>query len=105
MIGIAHAMGPTGGGAQGGGSQYMGIVMLVAMVAIFYFLLIRPQKKKQQQHKNFLESLKKGDEVVTAGGLCGRITGLTDNYVTIEIAEKVRVKVLRNTVVDTVKGE
>jgi preprotein translocase subunit YajC len=63
---------------------------------IFYFLLIRPQQKKQKETRNMLSSLKRGDRVRTAGGLHGTITGITDTVVTLEIAEKVRVKVDRN---------
>jgi preprotein translocase subunit YajC len=65
------------------------------MFAIFYFLLIRPQQKKQKQHRQLLSTLKKGDRVITSGGLYGRITGTTDTVVTLEISEKVRVKVGR----------
>jgi preprotein translocase subunit YajC len=81
-----------------GGSQYMSIVMLVAIVGIFYFLMIRPQQKRAKEHKNFLANLKKGDKVITSGGLYGTITGITDDAITIEIAEKVRVKVEKGTV-------
>ena len=63
--------------------------------AIFYFLLIRPQQRKAKQHKQVLASLKKGDRIVSSGGLHGVITGLTDDIVTLEIAPKVRVKVSR----------
>jgi len=90
-------MGANPAGGQGG-SQYMSIVMLVAIVGIFYFLMIRPQQKRAKEHKNFLESLKKGDKVITSGGLYGTITGITDDAITIEIAEKVRVKVEKGTV-------
>lgn len=71
---------------------------LIAMFAIFYFLLIRPQQKKAKAHKQLLASLKKGDKVVSSGGLHGVITGLTDDTVTMEIAPKVRVKVSRGSV-------
>jgi len=90
-------MGANPAGGQGG-SQYMSIVMLVAIVGIFYFLMIRPQQKRAKDHKNFLESLKKGDKIITSGGLYGTITGITDDAITIEIAEKVRVKVEKGTV-------
>ncbi len=98
MINTAYALGanPAAGG-QGGG-QYMSILMLVAIVAIFYFLMIRPQQKRAKEHKNFLENLKKGDKIITSGGLYGTITGINDDSITIEIAEKVRVKVDKATV-------
>jgi len=62
------------------------------MFAIFYFLLIRPQQKKAKEHKALLESLKKGDRVVTAGGMHGKVTALDDKIVTLEIANGVNVK-------------
>lgn len=95
--GLAYAMGGLGGtgggGAQGGG--FAALVPLLLMFAIFYFLLIRPQQKKQKKQREVLAALKRGDMVVTSGGLHGKITGLTERVVTLEIAEKVRVKVGR----------
>lgn len=94
--GLAYAMGvggTGGGGGQGGG--FAALVPLLLMFAIFYFLLIRPQQKKQKKHREVLAALKRGDMVVTSGGLHGKITGLTERVITLEIAEKVRVKVGR----------
>ncbi len=105
MIEIAFAMGSKAEEAQGASQQWVGLLPLLLLGLIFYFLLIRPQQKRQKQHRIFLESLKKGDEVVTAGGLCGKISGITDNYVTLEISDKVRVKVLKSTIIDRMKGE
>jgi preprotein translocase subunit YajC len=88
---------PAGGANPlgcGGGPQAM-IPMLMIFV-VFYFMLIRPQQKKQREVQDWLKQLKKGDEVVTTGGLIGKISGLTDNTVTLELQEKVRVKVLRS---------
>jgi preprotein translocase subunit YajC len=79
----------------GGGSASAMVPMLMIFV-VFYFMLIRPQQKKQREQQDWLKSLKKGDEVVTTGGLIGKISGLTDNTVTLELQEKVRVKVLRS---------
>jgi preprotein translocase subunit YajC len=73
-------------------------LFMIMMIAVFYFILIRPQQKKQKETDNWLKSLKKGDEVVTSGGVIGRISGLTDNTVTLEVQEKVRIKVLRSSV-------
>lgn len=95
---IAHAMGNLGSAGQGGSSQWMSFLPLILLFVVFYFLLIRPQQKRAKQQKQFLENLKKGDDVVTSGGLYGKITGLTDSTVTIEIAEKVRVKVAKSAV-------
>jgi preprotein translocase subunit YajC len=60
--------------------------------------MIRPQQKRAKEHKNFLDNLKKGDKIITSGGLYGTITGITDDAITVEIAEKVRVKIDKNTV-------
>ena len=90
---------PSAGGPFGalcGGGQGSFPLMMIMMIAVFYFILIRPQQKKQKETDNWLKSLKKGDEVVTSGGVIGRISGLTDNTVTLEVQEKVRIKVLRS---------
>jgi preprotein translocase subunit YajC len=98
---LAYAMGgvPGGGGAGGMGS----FLPLILMFVVFYFLLIWPQQKKAKTHRQVLSNLRKGDEVVTSGGLYGTITGLTDTVVTLEIAEKVRIKVARNSIAGVVK--
>jgi preprotein translocase subunit YajC len=95
---LAYAMGGggTGGGGQGGGLG--AFLPLILMFAIFYFLLIRPQQKKAKQHKELLSSIKKGDRVISSGGLHGVVTGLTDDVVTMEIAPKIRVKVSRGSI-------
>lgn len=104
MIETVYAMAPQGGqGGQGGG---MGILfMIVPLFLIFYFLLFRPQKKRADEQKALLSSLKKGDMVITQGGLHGRITGLTDSTVTLEIAEKVRVKVSRPHIAGRIRSD
>ena len=85
--GMGQAQGappPMGGcGAMGG---YQGIIMMLAMFAIFYFLLIRPQQKKAKEHQRMLESMKKGDEVVTNGGLIGKITAVGGKTLTLEVS-------------------
>lgn len=70
--------------------------MMLLMFGVFYFLLIRPQQKRQKEHQNMLRALDKGDVVVTRGGLVGKISGVTDSILTIELQEKVRVRVLRS---------
>lgn len=96
---LAYAMG-TGGkggtGTEGGG--FTAFIPLILMFAIFYFLLIRPQQKKAKAHKQLLSSIKKGDHVVSSGGLHGVVTGIADDVVTMEIAPKVRVKVSRGSI-------
>ena len=96
LVSAAYAMGSLGQGGSGqGGGGFTAFIPLILMGVIFYFLLIRPQQKKQKDLRNMLASIKKGDTVITQGGLHGRITGLTDQVATLEIAEKVRVKVSR----------
>ena len=93
---IAYAMGQSGAAAQGtGGFLATPLVPIILMLAIMWFFLIRPQQKKQKEHRNMLSNLKKGDRIITSGGLHGRITGVSESTLTIEIADKVRVKVNR----------
>ncbi len=92
MISIAYA---AGTGTAPAGSPLGGLIPMILIFAVFYFLLIRPQQKKAKEHQAFLQSLKKGEAVVTSGGLHGVIKGLTDKVVTLEIAENVRVKLSR----------
>jgi len=100
----AYAMAGNGG-PQAGGSGLEGIFMLLAMFAIFYFLLIRPQQKRAKQHKEMIEALKAGDQVVTAGGIHGRVVAVQDKVVTLEIATGVRVKVNRISIAGTASGQ
>jgi preprotein translocase subunit YajC len=75
--------------------QMSPIFMMLAMFGIFYFVLIRPQVKKQREHQGMLNKLGKGDEIITRGGIIGKITGVTGEVLTIEIQEKVRVRIPR----------
>lgn len=103
---LAYALGSGGsGGAGGQGGGFGAFVPLILMFAIFYFLLIRPQQKKAKAHKAMLSSVKKGDRVVSAGGLHGVITGITDDVVTMEIAPKIRVKVSRGSIAGVLKRD
>jgi preprotein translocase subunit YajC len=101
---VAYAMAGGGGGAAGG-SGLTALIPLVLMFVIFYFLLIRPQQKRSKEHRDVLQNLKKGDFIVTNGGLYGRVVGLTDQVVTLEVAENVRVKVARSYVAGQAKEE
>jgi preprotein translocase subunit YajC len=88
--------GAGGEGAPGGG--LISLMPLVLMFVIFYFLLIRPQQKKTKEHREMVNTLKKGDRVITSGGIYGRITSLDDTTLTLEIADKVRIKIVRSNV-------
>jgi len=75
-----------------------GILMMVGMFVVFYFLLIRPQQKRQKEHKNMVTGLAKGDEIVTMGGVLGKIIAVDDNFITVEVAKGTEIKVQRMSV-------
>ena len=81
---------------QGGG--VMGLLPLIIIFVVFYFFLIRPQMKQAKEHKQMVESLNKGDEVVTNGGMLGKINKVGDNFIILEVAKDVEVKVQKNAV-------
>ncbi|WP_374277528.1 preprotein translocase subunit YajC [Azonexus sp.] len=91
MISLAHAQ--TAGAAADPTGGFMQLLPMILMFVVLWFLMIRPQMKKAKQHKALLEALAKGDEVVTQGGIVGRITKVGEVYVTIEIAEGTEVVV------------
>jgi preprotein translocase subunit YajC len=86
----AAAADPTGG--------FMQLLPIVLMFVVLYFLMIRPQMKRAKEHKALLEALNKGDEVVTGGGIAGRITKVGDNFITVEIANTVEIQVQKQSV-------
>lgn len=92
MSTLAYA---AGAAPAGGPSTLASFVPMILIFVVFYFLLIRPQQKKAREQQEFLGALKKGDEVVSSGGIYGKITGLTDTVVTLEIADGIRIKVSR----------
>jgi preprotein translocase subunit YajC len=98
LIDIAYALGQGGAAGGQGTGGFSGFVPIILMFVIFYFLLIRPQQKKTKEHKAMVDRLRKGDRIVTSGGLHGRITGVSDHTATVEIADKVRVKISRGNV-------
>ena len=96
---ISSAYAQTGGGI--GGLDYVQFLPIVLIFVVFYFLLIRPQQKKMKTHKDMLGALRRGDRVVTGGGIVGTITKVVgDNEVAVEIAVGVRVRVLRSTITE-----
>ncbi len=96
MVNTAFAMGQKAGAAGGGG--FTAFVPLILMFVIFYFLLIRPQQKKAKEHQKMIDNLKKGDRVLTSGGIHGTITSLGDTSITLEIADKVKIKLARGNI-------
>jgi preprotein translocase subunit YajC len=93
LIPDAMAQAATGAPAGPGGLQF--IILMVVMFGAMYFLIIRPQQKRQKEHAAMLTKLAAGDEVVTSGGILGRLVEVGDSFVTLEIADNVRIKVQR----------
>jgi preprotein translocase subunit YajC len=91
----AQAAPAAAGGAE---SSLLSLLPLVLMFVVLYFIMIRPQMKRQKEHKAMVEALAKGDEVVTAGGMAGRISKLGDTYLSMEVANGVEVQVQRTAV-------
>lgn len=87
-----------------GPSGIMGFAPFIIIFAIFYFMLIRPQQKRVKEQQAMLSALKHGDEVITSSGMLGKITGITDKVVTVEVADQVRVKMLKTQISQVVKG-
>jgi preprotein translocase subunit YajC len=99
---ISSAFAQTAPAAAAGGdmqSSLMSMLPLVLMFVVLYFVMIRPQMKKQKEHRAMIEALAKGDEVVTAGGLLGKVTSLGDGYISAEIANGVEIQLQRSAVV------
>jgi preprotein translocase subunit YajC len=94
-------IGGAGGGEGAGG--FTGFIPLILMFVIFYFLLIRPQQKRTKEHRQMVSSVKKGDRIITSGGIHGRVTGADDTTLTVEIADKVRVKVARGNIANLIQ--
>lgn len=99
---ISSAFAQTAPAAAAGGdlmSSLQGMLPLVLMFVVLYFVMIRPQMKKAKEHKAMIEALAKGDEIVTAGGILGRVTKLGDSFIDIEVADGVEVHLQRSAVV------
>lgn len=101
FISDAYAQGAGAGGA----GPFGDIMFLVLLFAVFYFLLIRPQQKRSKEHKKMVEAVAKGDEVVTNGGIAGKVLEVGESFLTVNIAEGVDVKLQRSAISQTlVKG-
>ena len=102
LVSPAYAQDAAAGGSM---ALVMQLLPLILIFGVFYFLLIRPQQKKQKEHRELLRSLKRGDRVLTAGGIIGKVTTVKDGVdeVEVEIAPNVRVSVLRQTIGDVLK--
>jgi preprotein translocase subunit YajC len=98
---ISSAFAQTAPAAASGGmeSSLMSMLPLVLMFVVLYFVMIRPQMKKQKEHRSMIDALAKGDEIVTAGGIIGKVTKLGESYVSAELAQGVEVQLQRSAVV------
>ena len=96
---ISTAIAQTTAPAAGPESSLLNFLPLVAMFVVLYFIMIRPQMKKQKEHRAMIDALAKGDEVVTAGGLLGRVTSLSEGNVGLQIANGVEVQLQRSAIV------
>ncbi len=95
LIAPAHAQ-AAGAAPQGGGLSFL--IMPIILIAIMYFLMIRPQQKKAKEHKALLEALSKGDEIVTQGGIAGRITKVGDDFIGVSIADNVEIQMKKEAI-------
>jgi preprotein translocase subunit YajC len=94
----AHAMGATGAQGEGGGGGTSMLIMLVAIFAIFYFLMIRPESKRRKERQSMIDSLTRGDKIVTIGGLHGEVQDVHDDKIVIRIAENLKVEVAKTAI-------
>jgi preprotein translocase subunit YajC len=92
----------AGAGAAGAPSPWFQVIPIIGMIAIFWFLIIRPQMKRQKEHQQKVAQMKKGDQVVTAGGLVGKVLKVDDVYVELELGANVRVKAIKATIGDII---
>jgi preprotein translocase subunit YajC len=90
--------------AASSGGGLTSIVPIVVMIGIFYFLILRPQSKKAKETQKMLSELKKGDDVVTQGGIIGKISGIKDNEITLQVQEGVRIRILRSSITGVYTG-
>ena len=95
MISLAYAQ--TAGAADASGG-FMQLLPMILMFGVLWFLMIRPQMKRAKEHRAMLDKLSKGDEVITSGGIAGTVTDIGDNFVTVEIADNVRVRVQKGAI-------
>ncbi len=93
---------PTDAGSQPKGpSMFEQMVPMIFVVVVFYLLVIRPQGKKQKEHAKFITELKKGDNVVTNGGILGKVNGITEKFVTLEVSDGVSIRILKSQIATT----
>lgn len=95
---ISEAWAQAGGGAAGSSDMLMSLAPMVLIFVVFWFLLIRPQQRKAKEHRALVAALKRGDRVVTTGGIYGQVTHVADDHLMVEIADGVKIKIARDAV-------
>jgi len=97
------AMAPPQGDSGGGGSMFSPLIFMGVIFFIFYFMMIRPQKKRQNERQRLLNEMKKGDKVITAGGIHGKVVALEDKIVLVEIGDNIKIKVEKASIGTVIK--
>ncbi|WP_045727822.1 preprotein translocase subunit YajC [Xanthomonas sp. GPE 39] len=95
---IPAAQAQTAGGTASAGGGLQMFLLPVILIAVMYFAMIRPQMKRQKEHKSMLDKLGRGDEVITSGGVAGVVVDIGDNFITVEVADNVRVRVQKGAI-------
>ena len=95
---ISDAMAAAGGAPAGQADGTFSLVMIAAIFVLFYFMLIRPQNKRAKEHRELIGNLKKGDEIITSGGVLAKVTDLNEQYLKASVADGVEIKIQRNAV-------
>jgi preprotein translocase subunit YajC len=95
---MADAAGNAAGSAPQAADPLMSLILPVGLVILFYFFLIRPQSKRQKEHRQMVAELQKGEEVITTGGILGKVTSINDDFITMEIAPDVSLSIQKNAV-------
>jgi len=95
---VQPAMAMASGGGSGSANPFMSLVPFLLVILIFYFLLIRPQQKRQKEHRLMVESLGKGDKVITSGGIHGTVVGVKEDIVVVKVADNVKLEISKSAV-------
>ena len=95
---ISDALAEAGAAASQSADPLMSLILPIGLVVLFYFFLIRPQSKRQKEHKQMVSDLQKGEEVITSGGILGKITKVNDDFITLEIAKEISLNVQKSAV-------
>jgi len=96
-------MQPSTGGASGSGGMMSTLIMFGLIIAIFYFMILRPQQKRQKERGSLLESLKKGDKIVTIGGMHGSVVGIEEKTILVQVAENIKLKFERSAIASIIR--